>query len=91
LDHHCTNKNAIIENIQGENDQLNIEMQRLRAEIDRLQLANESAINDTRALKLQLDERLLVNTNSPSITTISTPNVDESTVSPSSDQQQSQS
>jgi hypothetical protein len=46
-------------------------MQRLRAEIDRLQLSNESAINDTRALKLQLDERLLVNTNSPSITTVS--------------------
>ena len=57
--------------MQSENDQLNVEMQRLRAEIDRLQLANESAINDTRTLKLQLDERLLVNTNSPSMTTVS--------------------
>jgi len=84
-------KDATLESIHGENDQLNVEMQRLRAEIDRLQLAHDAAVHETRALKLQLDERFLVTANSPSIAAISTSNVNESTVSSSSDQQQSES
>jgi hypothetical protein len=46
-------------------------MQRLRAEIDRLQLTTDAAVNETRALKVQLDERLLVNATSPSNATVS--------------------
>jgi len=56
--------------MHGENDQLNSEIQRLRTEIDRLQSAHDTAVNDARALKLQLDEQNLVTTNSPSTTTV---------------------
>jgi chromosome segregation ATPase len=61
-------KDAILENIRGENDQLNGELQRLRTEIDRLQSAHNTVVNDNHALKLQLDERNLVNANSSSTT-----------------------
>ncbi len=57
-------KDAILENIRGEKDQLNGELERLRTEIDRLQSAHDTAVSDNRALKLQLDERHLINTNS---------------------------
>jgi chromosome segregation ATPase len=60
-------KDAILESIHGDNEQLNGELQRLRIEIDRLQLAHEAAINETRELKVQLDERFLATANSPSI------------------------
>ncbi|CAF0739998.1 unnamed protein product [Adineta steineri] len=60
------NKDAILEQIQNENDQLRGELGRLRIEIDRLQTAHNTAINDTHALKRQLDERILVNDNSSS-------------------------
>jgi len=43
---------------------LNGELERLRTEIDRLQSAHDTAVSDNRALKLQLDERHLINTNS---------------------------
>ena len=49
---------------------MNGEIQRLRTEIDRLQSAHDTAVNDVRALKIQLDERYLVTANSPSITTV---------------------
>jgi hypothetical protein len=42
-------------------------MKRLRTEIERLQSANDASTNETRALKLQLDERFLVGANSPSV------------------------
>ncbi len=65
-------KDAILENIRGENDQLNGELQRLRTEIDRLQSAHNTVVNDNHALKLQLDERNLVNANSSSTTAVCT-------------------
>jgi hypothetical protein len=59
-------KDATLGSARGENDQLNGEIQRLRAEIDRLQLLHETATNETRALKLQLNERSLVTDSSSS-------------------------
>lgn len=50
---------------------MNGEIQRLRGEIDRLKLAHDAVINETHALKLQLDERTLVNANNPSVTAVS--------------------
>lgn len=49
---------------------MNGEIQRLRTEIDRLQSAHDTAANNVRALKIQLDERHLVTANSPSNTTV---------------------
>jgi hypothetical protein len=80
------NKDAILESIHNENDQLNSEVKRLQTEIYHLQSAHETAVNDNRALKFQLDEQQLVNTTSPSNITVATSDGNESTVS-SSDQQ----
>jgi DNA repair exonuclease SbcCD ATPase subunit len=60
-------KDATVESLRAENDQSNAEMQRLHAEIDRLQMAHDAAATEARALKLQLDERFLVAVNSPSV------------------------
>jgi len=49
---------------------LNGEIQHLRTEIDRLQSAHDTAVNEIRALKLQLDEQHLINSNSSSNTAV---------------------
>ncbi len=60
-------KDAILENIRGENEQLNGELQRLQQEIQLLQSARDASVSEARALKIQLDERFLVTANTPSI------------------------
>ncbi|CAF4362465.1 unnamed protein product [Rotaria sp. Silwood2] len=59
-------KDATLGSILGENEQLNGELQRLRSEINRLQIAHDTAVDETRALKLQLEEQRLI-ANTPSI------------------------
>lgn len=59
-----------MENLRQENAQLDSELNRLRTEIDQLQSATSSAENEIRALKVQLDEQHLANTNSPSTTAV---------------------
>jgi hypothetical protein len=49
---------------------LNGEIQHLRTEIDRLQSAHDTAVNEIRALKLQLDEQHLINSNNSSNTAV---------------------
>jgi len=60
-------KDAALENIRGENDQLHGELQRLRNDIQHLQIAHDSSVSEARALKLQLDERFLVAAKTPSV------------------------
>lgn len=60
-------KDAVVENYRGENEQLTGELERLRHEIQHLQSIHNSSVSEARALKLQLDERFLVAANSPSI------------------------
>jgi len=50
---------------------LNDEIPRLHDEIDRLKLAYNAAVDETQALKIQLEERSLVTANNPSITAVS--------------------
>jgi len=59
-------KDTILDNIRGENDQLNVELQRLRNENQHLQSAHDSSVSEVHTLKRQLDERFLA-ANSPSI------------------------
>ncbi|CAF1268676.1 unnamed protein product, partial [Rotaria sordida] len=61
-------KDATLGNVLSENEQLNGELQRLRSEIDRLRIAHDAAVDETRALKLQLEEQSLIISNIPSIT-----------------------
>ena len=60
-------KDATLESIRNENDQLNDELQRLRNEIQRLQSAYDTTVNEVSALKLQLDDRSLVAVNTPPV------------------------
>ncbi|CAF3904570.1 unnamed protein product [Rotaria magnacalcarata] len=60
-------KDAALESIRNENDQLNGELQRLRNEIQRLQSAYDNSVSEISALKLQLDDRFLLAANTPSV------------------------
>jgi hypothetical protein len=51
--------------MRDENEQLNNEIQRLRDEINRVKLDHETAIDEIRTLKIQLDERMLLANHSP--------------------------
>ena len=65
-------KDATLEQIRGEHDQLQDETQRLRTEIDRLRHAHETSVNENRALKVRLDEQALPSTDTSSTAAVST-------------------
>ena len=52
-------KDAKLESIYNENDQLTDEIQRLRHEIQQLQSTKDSTVSEVQALKLQLDDQIL--------------------------------
>ena len=60
-------KDILLENIRNENDQLTGDMQRVRAEIERLQSAHDGSVHEARSLKAQLDDRCLDAPTSPTI------------------------
>ena len=60
-------KDILLENIRSENDQLTGDMQRVRAEIERLQSAHDGSVHEARSLQAQLDDRCLNAPTSPTI------------------------
>lgn len=60
-------KDVLLENIRSENHQLTGDMQRVRAEIERLQSAHDGSVHEARALQAQLDDRCLNAPTSPKI------------------------
>ncbi|CAF5090113.1 unnamed protein product [Rotaria magnacalcarata] len=57
-------KDTTLGSILGEKEQLNSEIQRLRNEINRLQSAHDTAVDESRLLKIQLEEQNLIIANS---------------------------
>lgn len=60
-------KATLLDGVRHENEQLNEELKRVRSEMERLQTAHDTLSNEARALKIQLDERFLVATNTPPV------------------------
>ncbi|CAF5192021.1 unnamed protein product, partial [Rotaria magnacalcarata] len=63
-------KDTTLGSILGEKEQLNSEIQRLRNEINRLQSAHDTAVDESRLLKIQLEEQNLIIANSSPTTAI---------------------
>lgn len=62
-------KAALLGAVHDENEQLNEELKRTRSEIERVQTAHDTLLNEVQALKVQLEERFLVTTNTPPVVT----------------------
>ncbi|CAF0838966.1 unnamed protein product [Adineta ricciae] len=60
-------KESVVETVRNENEHLTGEIQRLRNEIQQLQSMHDASTNEVCALKHQLDEKLLLATNSPAV------------------------
>lgn len=60
-------KTALLDGVRDENEQLNEELKRTRSEIERIQTAHDTLLNEVQALKVQLEERFLVTTNTPPV------------------------
>ena len=65
-------KESVVETVRNENEHLTGEIQRLRNEIQQLQSMHDASTNEVCALKHQLDEKLLLATNSPAVIAVRT-------------------
>ena len=60
-------KDAMVETLRGEKQQLTHDVEHLRQELQTVRTNHDTTLNEVRALKVQLNERILAATTSPSI------------------------